>query len=245
MMRSVMSRVLRDTARVANPIRAQTTIRVTTSRSISQLSSHQTRTQSILASARSLTRSRASQIKSRHYSTNKPAPDVTSQLGSPAPKLGLKDKLKELFKKYGYLSVGVYLALSALDFPFCFLAVRLAGPERIGQLENRILSTISPYTAPVWHFIEPVAGPVVHASKAVLARMWRGIVITAGYTPSDGEHSEKNGAASIWTQLAIAYGIHKTLLIFLRVPLTAALTPRIARSLQKRGWKIGSSSSST
>lgn len=32
--------------------------------------------------------------------------------------------------------MGVYLGLSALDFPFCFLAVRLLGTDRIGHYEE-------------------------------------------------------------------------------------------------------------
>ena len=32
--------------------------------------------------------------------------------------------------------MGVYLGLSALDFPLCFLAVRLLGTDRIGHYEE-------------------------------------------------------------------------------------------------------------
>jgi N-terminal acetyltransferase 2 len=35
--------------------------------------------------------------------------------------------------------VGVYLALSALDFPFCFIAVRWIGTEKIGEWEHKIV----------------------------------------------------------------------------------------------------------
>lgn len=34
--------------------------------------------------------------------------------------------------------MGVYFALSVLDFPFCFLAVRLLGTDRIGHYEDVI-----------------------------------------------------------------------------------------------------------
>ena len=40
------------------------------------------------------------------------------------------------------------------------------------------------------------------------------------------------------TQLALAYAIHKSF-IFLRVPLTAALTPKIVKKLRSWGWNIG------
>ena len=43
----------------------------------------------------------------------------------------------------------------------------------------------------------------------------------------------------IWTELAIAYGIHKTVVIFLRVPLAVALTPKVAKILRGWGYKVG------
>lgn len=47
-----------------------------------------------------------------------------------------------------------------------------------------------------------------------------------------------DGAAAIWTQLALAYAIHKSF-IFLRVPLTAAVTPKVVKILRRWGWDIG------
>lgn len=42
----------------------------------------------------------------------------------------------------------------------------------------------------------------------------------------------------IWTQLALAYAIHKSF-IFIRVPLTAAITPKVVKTLRGWGWNIG------
>jgi hypothetical protein len=47
--------------------------------------------------------------------------------------------LRGLSKEYGYSALGVYLFLSALDFPFCFLAVRTIGTEVIGEWEEKLL----------------------------------------------------------------------------------------------------------
>lgn len=47
--------------------------------------------------------------------------------------------MKKLSREYGWAAVGVYLGLSALDFPFCFALVRLFGVERIGHYEHLIL----------------------------------------------------------------------------------------------------------
>ena len=43
--------------------------------------------------------------------------------------------------------------------------------------------------------------------------------------------------AGLWTQVALAYAIHKSL-IFIRVPLTAAITPKVVKVLRQWGWDI-------
>lgn len=48
--------------------------------------------------------------------------------------LSLSARLKKLSREYGWAAVGVYLGLSVLDFPFCFLLVRVVGTEKIGQI---------------------------------------------------------------------------------------------------------------
>lgn len=52
---------------------------------------------------------------------------------------------------------------------------------------------------------------------------------------------EANNAFSkigLATQLALAYAIHKSF-IFIRVPLTAAITPKVVKTLRSWGWNIG------
>lgn len=44
--------------------------------------------------------------------------------------------------------------------------------------------------------------------------------------------------SALWTQLVLAYAIHKTF-IFVRVPLTAAITPKVVKTLRGWGWNIG------
>jgi len=41
-------------------------------------------------------------------------------------------------------------------------------------------------------------------------------------------HKESKEGASIWTELVLAYAVHKSL-IFIRVPLTAAVTPKVVK----------------
>lgn len=53
--------------------------------------------------------------------------------GEQPEKLSLTARLKKLSKEYGWSVIGIYLALSVLDFPFCFLLVRVVGTEKIGK----------------------------------------------------------------------------------------------------------------
>jgi hypothetical protein len=55
--------------------------------------------------------------------------------------LSFSQRMKKLSREYGWAALGVYLALTALDFPFCFLAVRMLGTDRIGHWEHVILET--------------------------------------------------------------------------------------------------------
>jgi hypothetical protein len=87
-------------------------------------------------------------------------PDPTPHLGSPEPVLSLSQRLKALSREYGWTAVGVYLALSALDFPFCFLAVRLLGTERIGHYEDAIKSAF-------WSVVQLAFPDAGKKSKAV------------------------------------------------------------------------------
>lgn len=41
--------------------------------------------------------------------------------------------MRKLSREYGWSVIGVYAALSALDFPFCYLLVRTLGADRIGE----------------------------------------------------------------------------------------------------------------
>ena len=52
------------------------------------------------------------------------------------------------------------------------------------------------------------------------------------------EAPDTNASTGLWTQLALAYAIHKSF-IFIRVPLTAAVTPKIVKTLRGWGWNIG------
>lgn len=51
----------------------------------------------------------------------------------------LSGRMKEMSRKYGWTVTGIYLGLSVLDFPFCFLAVKWFGTERVAEIEHTIM----------------------------------------------------------------------------------------------------------
>lgn len=111
----------------------------------------------------------------------------------------------------------MYLALSALDFPFCFAAVRLLGVERIGHYEHVVVGYVKDKFKAIWPTTEEGSdgqGKLVEAEE------------------------RNKDEASIWTQLVFAYAIHKSF-IFIRVPLTAAILPKVVKTLRGWGWNIG------
>lgn len=64
---------------------------------------------------------------------------ANAQAGNAAEEsLSLSQRLKKLSKEYGWTAVGVYFGLSVLDFPFCFLLVKVVGTERIGKRQDSL-----------------------------------------------------------------------------------------------------------
>ena len=51
-------------------------------------------------------------------------------------------------------------------------------------------------------------------------------------------NNELTCRVAIWTELALAYAIHKSF-IFIRLPATAAITPRVVKKLRSWGYNIG------
>ncbi|KAF4471062.1 N-acetyltransferase NAT2 [Fusarium albosuccineum] len=170
----------------------------------------------------------------------------------------LTARLKKLTKEYGWATVGVYFGLSVLDFPFCFLFVRIVGAETIGE----ILPRIHPVTrlgrldvCKVEHYIVSSFKQMIPESvRETWRQYWQSFRKAEAQALGDDdisdkmematwgvEKAEERNRADATTQLALAYAIHKSF-IFLRVPLTAAVTPKVVKVLRSWGWKIGKKS---
>ncbi|KAJ6085924.1 hypothetical protein N7486_010205 [Penicillium sp. IBT 16267x] len=153
--------------------------------------------------------------------TNRRFNSGSSSNASEASKDGgsLTQRLRKLSREYGWAALGVYLTLSALDFPICFAAVRLLGVERIGHFEHVVVQSVKNKFPSIWPQTKTPEGD--EEDSLVQAE------------------ALKYEEASIWTQLALAYAIHKSVFIFVRVPLTAAVTPKVVKVLRSWGWNIG------
>ncbi|KAL4879816.1 hypothetical protein BJY04DRAFT_193043 [Aspergillus karnatakaensis] len=66
--------------------------------------------------------------------------------GSPS----LSQRLKTLSKEYGWSALWIYLFLSALDFPFCFAAVKLLGADKIGHYEQVVVEGFKRGVNKIW-----------------------------------------------------------------------------------------------
>ncbi|KAI1910950.1 DUF1279 domain-containing protein [Ophidiomyces ophidiicola] len=159
---------------------------------------------------------------------------TSTKSSSPTPQT-FSARMRKLSREYGWSALGVYLFLSALDFPFCFAAVRLLGVERIGHYEHVVVESAKNAVGPLWGRKASNSEPPESGHVAITT----GFETTAldhGITPP--ENKVTGEGASIWTQLALAYAVHKSL-IFFRVPLTAAVTPHVVKTLRRWGWNIG------
>lgn len=140
--------------------------------------------------------------------------------------------------------------------------------DRIGHLEHEIVTWFKNLVSwPVSetagaevedgakHAVEKVEVAVQDATgqeKRVLEEDSTYVVTDHGYREAEQANRGSNASecknatelvvadnkAGIWTQLALAYAIHKSF-IFIRVPLTAAVTPKIVKTLRSWGWNIG------
>ncbi|KAK8044691.1 peptide alpha-N-acetyltransferase Nat2 [Apiospora rasikravindrae] len=177
---------------------------------------------------------------------SKTAPKGTNSKNADAKEpQGLSARLKKLSREYGWSAVGVYLAMSILDFPFCFLLVRVVGTDRIGALEHYVVSNakkVIPESVKTWW--HDYRQSMKNAEKEQFGNddiSEHVEMATWGVEEADARNKAE---ASLGTQLALAYAIHKSF-IFIRVPLTAAVTPKVVKVLRSWGWNIGKRVSKT
>ncbi|CAN3358818.1 hypothetical protein DICA3_F10858 [Diutina catenulata] len=145
-----------------------------------------------------------------------------------APK---KKGIKDLVKEYGYSALGVYLGLSFIDLPICYVVVHSQGKDEIEYYENKLKQQFGYGVSDTELEQKQARDRAAQAEEQADAAAAN----DSGITAFVRKHFS-------WTEFAIAYGIHKSL-IFIRLPITAAITPGIVKVLRNWGFKIGSGTS--
>lgn len=137
------------------------------------------------------------------------------------------NKLKELIQKYGRHAFAVYLALSTVDFTIALVGVHLIGADK--------LEAVKDWAMEKWHNFRGIE----HESPDTSSKASQ---------DNKEQHEETSkggrwGSPMFWAEVAVAYTIHKTAFLPIRVGLTAAWTPKIVKWLTVRGWigKVGHS----
>lgn len=127
-------------------------------------------------------------------------------------KLTFSERLKNLIKSYGWYALGVYLLVGALDFGVAFAAVNLIGAEHV----SRVATAAKDSVYGILNSRPPEPG--------------RDEMDKAVGQPYDGARE------GLYAMIVLAWTVHKTLFLPLRVGLTAAFTPRLVNWLRSRGW---------
>ncbi|AET37647.1 Nat2p Ecym_1419 [Eremothecium cymbalariae DBVPG len=134
--------------------------------------------------------------------------------------------LKGLMQTYGWSALGVYLALSAIDLPICFFGVHSMGEVNIKVYLNRLKN---------------VAGfgkDEQQLREELELEMNQREIDKLNDSKKDQSILERVKNSNVLAEFVIAYGIHKSL-AFIRIPITAAITPGLVRLLQSWGFNLG------
>jgi hypothetical protein len=135
---------------------------------------------------------------------------------------GLMGKLKDLTRKYGWATVVVYLLFSAVDFGLCFFLINLVGAEHVRHAQDYILDVLV-YGSHKDNLTITEESSQKGAGILGFLKEWR-----EKHKAEDVEN-KKSGSSSMWSIAVLAYGIHKTLLLPVRLGATAATTPAIVK----------------
>ena len=135
----------------------------------------------------------------------------------------LSQRLKTLMKTYGWYAVGMYAAVSVIDFAAALAGIHLLGADYVSSVAA---------SAKAW-----LLGLVYSSSRPPepgrdeMEEMTRGAV-------SRGSGGGGGGQEGLYAMLVLAYIVHKMFLP-VRIGLTAVLTPRFVNWLRVRGWTGG------
>ncbi|KAJ1304419.1 hypothetical protein OPQ81_005567 [Rhizoctonia solani] len=125
----------------------------------------------------------------------------------------LSARLKHLIKSYGWHALGVYMILSVVDFGVAFGLINFIGAAHVARITASAKAYLADHLPDV-----PLPWSRVEGPEDV------------------GRDRISGGDGSLYAMLVLAYTVHKTLFLPVRVGLTAALTPKLVGKLRQRGW---------
>ena len=126
--------------------------------------------------------------------------------------LTFSQRLKHLIKSYGWYALGMYFLIGAVDFGVAFAAVNLIGAEHV----SRAAASAKESVYAIFNSRPPEPGR---------EEMDRAVA-----------QSQAGGHEGLYAMIVLAWAIHKTLFMPIRVGLTAVFTPRVVNWLRLRGW---------
>jgi N-terminal acetyltransferase 2 len=125
----------------------------------------------------------------------------------------LTQRLKTLMKVYGWYAVGVYTVISIVDFTIAFAGINLLGADYVSS--------------------------VAASAKAWLLSLVYSRPPEPGREEIEVSQNMTAGQEGLYAMIVLAWTVHKTLFLPVRIGLTAAYTPRIVNWLHARGWTGG------
>jgi hypothetical protein len=148
--------------------------------------------------------------------------------------------LRTLFRTHGWTALTIYLFLSLADFSLTFLLIYLLGAEKVREAEDWVLDALG------WRRkSDGSAGrmrQVVEGWKDRRSHVEHGLIKEHKELEEKGTKGEKEKEKGVgWATTAVlAYAIHKTALLPVRVGITIGITPRIVRTLRAWGYVLSS-----
>ncbi|KAI8885521.1 hypothetical protein K501DRAFT_156376, partial [Backusella circina FSU 941] len=128
-----------------------------------------------------------------------------------------KSKLKEITKKYGAVGIFVYIGVGCLDLAAMLGLIQLAGLEKVKAVEQSMLH-------------------VVHQVGVIFGLKEQESIIPPEKELNIKDIVTENGKPSFASVFVLAYTIHKTVMLPVRIGVTAYITPAIVRKLHQMGW---------
>ncbi|CAH6722564.1 hypothetical protein CLIB1444_10S01288 [[Candida] jaroonii] len=138
--------------------------------------------------------------------------------------------IRALMKEYGLSALGIYLALTAIDLPLFYLLVHSVGKDEIEYYENKAKQ----------QFGYGVSDEELSRKQEIsrIEEEEKGANETSTDKMSWFEYIKSQFSL---TEFILAYGVHKAF-IFIRLPIAAAITPTVVKTLRGWGFKLGSQS---